>query len=77
MKELLKTCCVCRLLTLHHLSAPPGLGVELRQMLPQFLADHSIQFLLEGYEARDPLALEGLILLHAPAIILASDAPAV
>jgi hypothetical protein len=33
---------------------------------PQILADHAYDFLLDGYEAGDPLALEGLVMLHAP-----------
>lgn len=40
-------------------------------VLPQFLADHTVEFLMAGYEARDPLALEGLVLLHAPGNALA------
>jgi len=35
-------------------------------IIPQFMADHTVDFLMEGYTARDPLALEGLVLLHAP-----------
>lgn len=35
----------------------------------QFYADHTLEFLAEGYRARDPLALEGLILLHAPDLL--------
>jgi len=35
-------------------------------MASQFYADHALQFLREGYLAHDPLALEGLILIHAP-----------
>lgn len=34
--------------------------------MPQFQADHGYQFLLDGFAARDPLALEGLVLTHAP-----------
>lgn len=35
---------------------------------PQFLADHAIDFLQQGVQARDPLALEGMALLHAPTL---------
>lgn len=38
--------------------------------VPQFLADNTHSFLLEGYQARDPLALEGLLMLHAPGTAL-------
>ncbi len=33
---------------------------------PQFLADHAYRFLQEGFTAGEPLALEGLILVHSP-----------
>ena len=35
-------------------------------LIPQFLADNNLRFLREGVAASDPLALEGLILVHAP-----------
>lgn len=35
-------------------------------VFPQFLADNTLNFLTEGFLAREPLALEGLVLLHAP-----------
>ncbi len=35
----------------------------------QLYADHALRFLAEGYAARDPLALEGLILIHAPDLL--------
>lgn len=35
----------------------------------QLYADHALRFLAEGYSARDPLALEGLILIHAPDLL--------
>lgn len=41
-------------------AAPPG------YVYPQYLADHAYEFLLEGFRARDPLALEGLAIVHAP-----------
>lgn len=39
-------------------------------VIPQLLADNTHAFLLEGFRARDPLALEGLLLLHAPSSAL-------
>lgn len=36
-------------------------------VVPQFIADNSLPFLMQGYAAKDPLALEGLVLMHAPA----------
>lgn len=36
----------------------------------QFQADHAMPFLQEGYQQRDPLALEGMIMVHVP-----SDVP--
>ncbi len=35
-------------------------------LIPQFYSDHLVDFLHEGLAARDPLALEGMVLLHAP-----------
>jgi hypothetical protein len=40
-------------------------------LYPQFLADHGYDFLMSAYHAADPLALEGLLLVHAPARMLA------
>lgn len=40
-------------------------------VLPQFLADNTRTLLMDGYAAMDPLALEGLVLLHAPGTSLA------
>lgn len=39
-------------------------------LLPQLIADHGYDFLLAGYAAKDPLALEGLILVHAPGMAI-------
>lgn len=36
-------------------------------LYPRFLSEHAVQFLRDGIQAADPLALEGMILLHAPA----------
>lgn len=35
-------------------------------VFPQLLADHAYEFLLAGFSARVPLALEGLVVTHAP-----------
>ncbi|MCC6505806.1 MAG: hypothetical protein IT475_10190 [Aquimonas sp.] len=35
-------------------------------LIPQFIAENIEEFLMSGYRAKDPLALEGMILLHAP-----------
>lgn len=35
-------------------------------VFPQILADHSHAFLLAGFDARVPLALEGLVITHSP-----------
>ncbi len=39
-------------------------------VVPQFLADNTHSLLLAGYAAFDPLALEGLVLLHAPGMAM-------
>lgn len=41
-------------------------------MASQFYADHALRYLHEGFRARDPLALEGLILVHAPDLLVPS-----
>jgi hypothetical protein len=38
----------------------------------QFYADHALRYLDEGLRQRDPLALEGLILVHAPDVLVPS-----
>lgn len=35
-------------------------------VIPQFIAERTHEFLMSGYQARDPLALEGLVMLHSP-----------
>jgi hypothetical protein len=55
---------------LRRLDAPASFTESALYVLPQFLADHTHAFLLAGYAAREPLALEGLILLHAPGSLL-------
>jgi hypothetical protein len=35
-------------------------------VMPQFLADNTVDFLMSGYSAKDRLALEGLVMLHSP-----------
>lgn len=44
-------------------------GGDTSYVFPQVLADNLVGFLHAGLAAADPLALEGLILLHAPNII--------
>lgn len=44
-------------------------------VLPQYQADHALQFLLEGFRYRDPLALEGLVLVYAPGRTFAPRGP--
>ncbi len=39
-------------------------------MASQFYADNALRYLHEGFRARDPLALEGLILVHAPDVLV-------
>lgn len=46
--------------------ARPGAPAPQGYVYPQYLADHAYEFLLEGFRARDPLALEGLAIVHAP-----------
>ncbi len=41
-------------------------------MASQFYADNALRYLHEGFRARDPLALEGLILVHAPDVLVPS-----
>lgn len=56
--------------SLRRLQGPVSFSESGMYMIPQFVADHSVEFLQEGFAAKDPLALEGLILLHAPASTL-------
>lgn len=46
-------------------SAAPML-LSTRSLLPQWVSDYSLEFLQAGLAAHDPLALEGMILLHMP-----------
>jgi hypothetical protein len=46
--------------------ARPGAAAPEGYVYPQYLADHAYDFLLEGFRSRDPLALEGLAIVHAP-----------
>jgi hypothetical protein len=39
-------------------------------LLPQFIADNTSEFLQAGFSAKEPLALEGLIMLHSPSSII-------
>ena len=44
----------------------PNLGRAEEYVLPQYVADHGYDFLKQGAEAADPLALEGLMVVHLP-----------
>ena len=46
-------------------------------VLPQFQSDYALEFLLEGFRSRDPLALEGLVLVYAPGRTFAPHGPAI
>ena len=48
------------------LRSPVGYSEVGTYLISQTLAEKSYDFLLDGFRARDPLALEGLILVHAP-----------
>lgn len=58
---------------------PRGPSSEIRQgpnseyVIPQFLADNTVNFLQEGFVHSDPLALEGLILIHSPGFLPGSS----
>jgi len=41
-------------------------GGDTRQVYSQFLADHALEFLQDGIASADPMALEGMILVHVP-----------
>src|SRR5690606_19298668 len=43
-----------------------GLSVGSENLVSQFLADNDMPFLQAGFDVADPLALEGLLLVHAP-----------
>jgi len=47
---------------------PPNRSYSQSQqyVYPQYLADHALEFLDAGFRAADPLALEGLAIVHAP-----------
>ena len=45
---------------------PPNLGRTELYVMPQYVADHGYEFLRQGAEAADPLALEGLMVVHLP-----------
>lgn len=56
--------------TLRRLRGRTSFSESNQYVLPQALADHSVEFLMAGYQAHDPLALEGLVMLHAPNMAL-------
>lgn len=52
-----------------HFGSPGGLGGSTGFIYPQFLSDHGRAALEEGVRQANPLALEGMIMLHSPAWI--------
>lgn len=52
-----------------HFGSPGGLGGTTEFIYPQFLSDHGHAALEEGVRQANPLALEGMIMLHSPAWI--------
>lgn len=44
----------------------PRRSSDAQGLPPQFYSDYLVDFLHEGLAARDPLALEGMVLLHVP-----------
>ena len=48
-------------------------GRSSEYLIPQILADNAVGFLLDGVASSDPLALEGLILIHAPGFLPGSS----
>jgi hypothetical protein len=46
-------------------------------VLPQFISENMVDFLKAGYAARQPLALENLILVHAPSTWIDTQGPMV
>ncbi|MBD8527251.1 hypothetical protein [Pseudomarimonas arenosa] len=52
---------------------PLTLDTSTDRLASQFYADHALPYLQQGFRAGDALALEGLILIHAPDVIHLSD----
>ena len=48
---------------------PLALDTNTNRLASQFYADHALDYLQQGFRAADGLALEGLILIHAPDVI--------
>lgn len=46
-----------------------GLAGTGEEILPEFIAEHGLRFLAEGLQRGDSLALEGLLIVHAPGIL--------
>lgn len=59
--------------SLRRVMRPPSRAGYGLHVVPQFVADHGIDLLMQGYRAFDPLALEGMVLLHAPGSTLTPD----
>lgn len=49
--------------------APLELDPAVTTLVSQFYADHALLYLQQGFQAGDPLALEGLLLVHAPDVL--------
>lgn len=52
-----------------YLGSPGGLGGNTDFSYPQFLSDRAYAILQEGIQHADPLALEGMIMVHSPSWI--------
>lgn len=59
--------------SLRRLRASGGYSESSSYLLPQVIADNAYDFLMSGYNAQEPLALEGLILVHAPGAAIMSQ----
>jgi len=46
-------------------------------LVPQYMADNTEIFLQQGFRAKDPLALEGLVLLYSPSSAFRPQSPSV
>lgn len=55
---------------LRRLQVRPWSSQSANYVLPQIIADNTVSFLNAGFAARDPLALEGLLLLHSPSALV-------
>ena len=51
---------------IQRLRGEPSYSESALYVYPQFLADNAYRFLQDGFQSAEPLALEGLILVHSP-----------